>query len=315
LTISLKQFSKARFNWYLQLKEGRLLLLLNYVGYTGAFLVLPNFPNNELGAQMSIFAPFLLGFVPLFIHLYCSYWLWAMANAFNILTYYQKKMDEYKIINIGLNLSLGCGIWFVVYANFSFLNGSLKPGFMVTFFSMVFSWQHLLLMLLIHSCSVVLLGQLDFSERFYDALYNSIGYPKKEEAIPETQKINTTTQIDQFDLYIPSFIYAISDGNYTDIYLEESGNQKILSKRISIKELYHQISKDPRFFRCHNSYIINFDSIDSYSGNSHGLKIKLTQATETIIPVSRNHVRLFKAYFQDYLRQKDLLKMAQLQDA
>ncbi len=169
--------------------------------------------------------------------------------------------------------------------------------------------------MLIHTYSTVLLGELDFSQRFYDALYNSIGYPKKHEAIPETQKINTTTQVDQFDLYISSFIYAISNGNYTDLYLEESGNQKILSKIISIKELFHQISKDPRFFRCHNSYIINFDSIDSYSGNSHGLKIKLTQATETILPVARNHVRLFKAYFQDYLRQKDLLNIAQLQDA
>ena len=307
-----KPLRQATFNWYLHLVEGRQLIVINYVTYTTAFAILPNFPNPEIAAQIHFWTPFLLGIVPVFIHIYCSYWWWVLANTFDLLHYYEKKMEEYKIINLLINIGVGTLIWFVCYANYVYFSGNLKTGFIADFFSMVFSWQHILIMVCIHLLSIIQLDTFDFSKPFFDALYKATNYPS-DEAVSnnEVQKIHTTTQSDQFDLPIASFIFAMSDGNYTDICIDHTQGMHVLSKRISIKDLQLQISSDPRFFRCHKSYLINFDAIDSYTGNSHGLKITLHKLPDKIIPVSRKQVVAFKTLYQEYLLQKKQITLAQ----
>ncbi|MFH4968930.1 LytTR family transcriptional regulator DNA-binding domain-containing protein [Gaetbulibacter sp. M240] len=75
-------------------------------------------------------------------------------------------------------------------------------------------------------------------------------------------------------------LYCKSDGNYTEIYLKNS-EKEMLSKKL--KEFEDMTSDD--FFRVHNSYLVNINSIKEFV-KSDGGYIVLEDGTH--IPVSRS---------------------------
>ena len=84
------------------------------------------------------------------------------------------------------------------------------------------------------------------------------------------------------------FLYAQSEGNYSNIFYL---NSQIVEKqllRISLKNLEEQIGDDT-IFRCHRSYMINIQNSVHKKGNAQGFKISM-KLTDEIVPVSRKYI-------------------------
>jgi len=86
-----------------------------------------------------------------------------------------------------------------------------------------------------------------------------------------------------------SLVYVKSEGNYVDVFHVE--NEKIVKTlvRSSLKDIEEQLPQ-PRFFRCHRSFIISLLHIQSVSGNARNLEVLLSGVTDSI-PVSRTKAK------------------------
>lgn len=96
----------------------------------------------------------------------------------------------------------------------------------------------------------------------------------------------------QISILKDDFCYAQSEGNYS--LLNYWDNDKFRRKliRLSLKNLEKQIGDDI-IFRCHRSYILNSDKIETKEGNSQGFKVYLKNI-EDKISVSRNYIYKLK---------------------
>ncbi len=75
--------------------------------------------------------------------------------------------------------------------------------------------------------------------------------------------------------------------NYSAVYfLKESKIQKTLL-RGSLKFMESQLTDFSRILRCHRTFIVNLNNVESATGNAQGYKLKLKNS-DLIIPVSRN---------------------------
>jgi two-component system LytT family response regulator len=76
-------------------------------------------------------------------------------------------------------------------------------------------------------------------------------------------------------------VYCKADGNYSKIYLK-NGKKEMISKKLKeIEEMIHH----SRFYRVHNSYLVNLDYIKEYVKNE-GHHIVLDD--DTSVPVARS---------------------------
>jgi len=101
-----------------------------------------------------------------------------------------------------------------------------------------------------------------------------------------------TIQFDEDDFY-----YAVAVGNYIDLYSMSDGVMKKETYRVSLSSFEDQLVS-PSLKRCHRSYVVNLNKVDSISGNAQGLKIALKNHPD-IIPVSRKYIPNVRAYYVD----------------
>lgn len=80
---------------------------------------------------------------------------------------------------------------------------------------------------------------------------------------------------------VEDIAYCKSDGNYTEVYFNNGTNEVVTLK---LKEM-EQLIGDTRFFRVHNSYVVNLDLIDEYVRTDGPY---LIMSTGINIPVSRS---------------------------
>ncbi len=80
--------------------------------------------------------------------------------------------------------------------------------------------------------------------------------------------------------------YVSSEGNYIALHFMTAEKNTSKLYRGRMKEIEEALSKYPEFFRCHRSFLVNLDTIESSHGNSQGLFIKLFD-TAIKIPVAR----------------------------
>lgn len=142
-------------------------------------------------------------------------------------------------------------------------------------------------------CSIAVLGKYSF-------LKNN----KIQLAIPATTEANANIKEaiesisiipdvgEKMNLSKNSFLYAQSEGNYSDIFY--LNNEKVEKKllRISLKNLEGQICKN-EIIRCHRSYILNIQNAINKRGNAQGFKISLKHTSEKV-PVSRKYIGLIR---------------------
>lgn len=82
-------------------------------------------------------------------------------------------------------------------------------------------------------------------------------------------------------------LYIRSVDNYIELsYIDEEGIAKKTLLRYSLAGVEADNKEIPELFRCHKSYIVNRQKIESVSGNAAGYKLRIRDQNE-FIPVSR----------------------------
>lgn len=75
--------------------------------------------------------------------------------------------------------------------------------------------------------------------------------------------------------------------NYVQVHYLENGAHKSKLLRATLRKMEENLTDFPAFFRCHRTYLVNFDRVEKVSGNAQGYRLHLTGFTETV-PVSRS---------------------------
>lgn len=94
-----------------------------------------------------------------------------------------------------------------------------------------------------------------------------------------------------------SIKYVEAMQNYVELNYgasREPSSEVLRSTLQAIEEKY----AGTRLVRCHRSFLVNADCIDSVSGNAQGLKLKV-QDCEKTIPVSRSYIRKIRELLTD----------------
>ena len=96
-----------------------------------------------------------------------------------------------------------------------------------------------------------------------------------------------------------NLLFVESTDNYCTFYhLKNSTIEKILL-RTTLKFVEGQI-KSNKILRCHRSYIVNLEKIESLKGNAQGYKLKMVDS-DYIVPVSRKYLDLIDGVFNGSL--------------
>lgn len=102
----------------------------------------------------------------------------------------------------------------------------------------------------------------------------------------QDNKITLSTDTSEtFSLKLTELVYAAAVDNYTEIYWRNEGKVAVKLLRATLKNIEAQLHNQ-FMVRCHRSYLINVQEIESISGNTNGYKLKMKN-TEVEIPVSR----------------------------
>lgn len=102
----------------------------------------------------------------------------------------------------------------------------------------------------------------------------------------QDNKITLSTDTSEtFSLKLTELVYAAAVDNYTEIYWRNESKVAVKLLRATLKNIETQLHNQ-FMVRCHRSYLINVQEIESISGNTNGYKLKMKN-TEVEIPVSR----------------------------
>lgn len=94
-------------------------------------------------------------------------------------------------------------------------------------------------------------------------------------------------QNERLSLQADQLAYLASQDNYVQVFFFDQGLLKNRLLRATLRKMEEAIAGRPEFFRCHRTYIVNFDKIEKVSGNAQGYRLHLS-GVEDSIPVSRN---------------------------
>ncbi len=108
-----------------------------------------------------------------------------------------------------------------------------------------------------------------------------------------TSVVSLDTQTRSSSLEIQSdrlgFLEAMENYVVVNFADEEKVKKEVLRNTLSNMEN----SLPESFVRCHRSYIVNLDLVESVSGNAQGLRLKVA-GFESLVPVSRKYIPLLK---------------------
>jgi len=126
--------------------------------------------------------------------------------------------------------------------------------------------------------------------------FNEKAGDEMEDTLVEIPSNNTTLNLDSND-----FLYAAAADNYCQIHHIKEGTVERSMIRISMKQLDAIWSKNQQITRCHKSYIVNLNHVESISGNAQGYKLHLEQSDQ-LIPVSRSKNKEIKLLLKSYAK-------------
>jgi len=127
---------------------------------------------------------------------------------------------------------------------------------------------------------------------------NEMSLPKIENKDKEGDdcfvKLKSKNLEKKYSINCHDLILLHAQDNYILLFYIDKGQ---VCKEL-IRNTMIQCSKDLKhfnmFYRCHRSYIVNLNNIESIQGNAQGLKLKL-KFLEDIVPVSRHLIKEFTA--------------------
>lgn len=107
---------------------------------------------------------------------------------------------------------------------------------------------------------------------------------------PESDTLVTLVgenQDENLSLPISNIIYLAAQDNYVQVFFLENQSLKHRLLRATLRKMEESLAGHPAFFRCHRTYIVNFDRVVHVNGNAQGYRLQLS-GTDQSIPVSRS---------------------------
>lgn len=92
-------------------------------------------------------------------------------------------------------------------------------------------------------------------------------------------------------------VYLAAQDNYVQVFFWENSVLKNRLLRATMRKMEDALLGNAQFFRCHRTYLVNFDFVEKVTGNAQGYRLQLRGTSETI-PVSRNLNEDVRARFQ-----------------
>lgn len=113
---------------------------------------------------------------------------------------------------------------------------------------------------------------------------------KTDPSSKENSRITIQSETSEtLDINLPDLLFVEADDNYsTVVWKNGHGIQKKLL-RANLKSVEGQLNNSFTL-RCHRSFLVNINAIDSVSGNANGYKLKMRD-TDITIPVSRQKAK------------------------
>lgn len=84
--------------------------------------------------------------------------------------------------------------------------------------------------------------------------------------------------------------HVSAEGNYIALHLKHEDKATSTLYRATLKEIEEQLETYAEFFRCHRSFIINLNAIESTQGNSQGLFVRIDEEGRRV-PVARPRIK------------------------
>jgi hypothetical protein len=107
---------------------------------------------------------------------------------------------------------------------------------------------------------------------------------------PESDTLVTLVgenQDENLTLPLSNILYLAAQDNYVQVFFLENGQLKQRLLRATLRKMEETLAGYPAFFRCHRTYLVNFERVENISGNAQGYRLHLSGAPDTI-PVSRS---------------------------
>ena len=109
--------------------------------------------------------------------------------------------------------------------------------------------------------------------------------------------IKSPLKKDELRFFPAELIYAESDGNYLNVYLQKDNRVVKKVVRCAISSADKQLQGVPHIIRTHRAFIVNLMKVEEAIGNALGFRLSL-RGIEQEIPVSRNRVSNFRKMFE-----------------
>lgn len=108
----------------------------------------------------------------------------------------------------------------------------------------------------------------------------------KTDSAKETSRITLHSETSEtLEINLPDLLFVEADDNYSTVFWKNGHGIQSKLLRANLKSIESQL--DNSFtLRCHRSFLVNVNAIDSVSGNANGYKLRI-RGTDIIIPVSR----------------------------
>ena len=119
--------------------------------------------------------------------------------------------------------------------------------------------------------------------------------------IEQSIQINSKLKKEKLSFIPSQFLYATSDGNYVEFYLDRDNKIDKEIIRNSISNIDKQLSQVPFFMRTHRAFIVNVKKADIRNGNTLGYRLKISGIDDDI-PVSRQYTRDFIQLYNQYTK-------------
>lgn len=184
--------------------------------------------------------------------------------------------------------------WMFFYIGIGNLVYSQLMGFFEFSLKMFFEFQ--ILTVLVGMFPVSLITVFIYNKKLKDSLQsaselNSSILP--HEVSHQEISIPSKNQSEKLKLNLDEFLFAKAVENYIEFHLLKSdGSTNKIIIRNTIKEITDFFDEYQNIEKCHRSYLINLDHVQSFEGNAQGLKIT-TKGNEKV-PVSRSFVSSIK---------------------
>ncbi|MGK0391495.1 MAG: hypothetical protein ACI94Y_004260 [Maribacter sp.] len=111
---------------------------------------------------------------------------------------------------------------------------------------------------------------------------------KKEEDKP-TIILHSNNKNEEVSISPSDFYFAESSANYITIHYKKEGKVKKDMLRSTMKTLMADLVKQQQIIRCHRSFIVNIDMLQSIEGDSRGYEITLKDNVGKVF-VSRSYI-------------------------